>query len=195
MTFRKLLIILTFVVTAVIIMLLGTSYAWYQFDNAVTTFSGVQTFTQGLDDVAIVFTNTDNINTTVGVPILASEAASKASKTTFSITPSSSKLSGKEVAFQIDLINLSIDSALTGTTDLKYSLLEKVGTGSQTVIKSGNFKGVTGTTISLKAMTAATVGTTYSYEFRLWLEETGSNQNSLMGKKISGKFKVSTVVR
>jgi len=195
-TFKKLLIILTFTVTAIIMLLLGTSYAWYQFDNAVTSFGNVQTFTDSIDDVAVVFTNTDNINTAVGVPILASEVATKSEKNIFTITPSSTALSGKDVAFQIELINLKIDSALTSTTDLKYSLLEKVGTGTQTTIASGNFNGFTGNTLTLKPMTAVTtLGVTYSYEFRLWLEESGGDQNSLMGKKLSGKIKVTTAVR
>lgn len=195
-TFKKLLIILTFTVTAVIIMLLGTSYAWYQFDNAVTSFSDVQTFTDGVDDLAVVFTNTDNIGTTVGIPILAAEVADKSEKITFSITPSSTLLSGKDVAYQISLVNLNIDSALTNNTFLKWSLLETIGNGSPVTIASGNFKGVTGDTMVLKNMSEIeTFDTTYSYEFRLWLEESGGDQNSLMGKSLSGKIKVLTAVR
>lgn len=209
MTFKKLLIILTFTVTAVIIMLLGTSYAWYQFDNAVTTFSNVQTFTDGLDELAIVFTNDDNINTTLGIPILASEVASKSSKTTFTITPSSTLLADKEVAYQISLVDLEIDSALTSTTDLKWSLLETIGTGSTTTIASGNFKDVTSESLVLKTMaTISTFDVTYAYEFRIWLEDNGctleqindpddscTNQNDLMGKSLTGKIKVSTMAR
>jgi len=193
-TFRKLLIILTFVVTAIVIMLLGTSYAWYQFDNAVTNFTNVQTFTDTLDNVAVVFANSNSINTTVGVPILASEVASKANKANFTVTPSSSKLSGKEVAIQIDL-EFTVASALSGSTYFKYSLLEKAGSGSQTTIASGHFNSKTSGTLTLKPMTKITVGTTYSYEFRVWLEESGANQNSLMGKSFSGVIKVSTIAR
>ena len=191
MTFKKLLIILTFVVTAIIIMLLSTSYAWYQFDNAVTAFSNVQTF----DDIPVVFANTNSINTTVGIPILETEVATKAEKTLFSIDASSPNLSGKEAAIQIDITQLDIDSVLTTTTDLKYSLIETVGSVS-TTIASGNFNGKSsGTTINLKSMSKITVGTTYSYEFRLWLQETGANQNSLMGAYVGGIIKVSTLVR
>lgn len=195
MSFKRLLIVLTFAVTMVTTMLLGTSYAWYQFDNAVTTFSGVETF-ENIDGLAIIFTNKEDISTNVGIPILASEVAERSEKTKFTITPSSSLLSGKEVAFQISLVDLEIDSALTSVTDLKYSLLETIGTGSTTTIASGNFKNFTDDTLVLKAMTKInTFDVEYSYEFRLWLEETGGDQNNLMGKSITGRIKVSSVVR
>lgn len=192
MTFRKLLIILTFVVTALIIMLLGTSYAWYQFDNAFTSFNNVQTFTEGLG-TTVVFANNNSIATYIATPILESEVPTKAEKTLFSITPQPS-LAGKDVAIQIDLTELEIDSVLTNTTDLKYSLVETVGSVSK-VIVTGNFNGVTNPTLNLKPMTKISVGSTYSYEFRLWLQETGANQNSLMGAYIGGIIKVSTLVR
>ena len=206
-TFRKLLIILTFTVTMVIVMLLGTSYAWYQFDTAVTPFNNVQTFTDGLDDLAVVFTNDNNINTNLGIPILASEVAEKASKTTFSITPSSTLLSGKEVAYQIELVNLKIDAELTSTSDLKWSLLETIGNGSATTIASGNFLNFADKSLVLKNTTTIdNLDVTRSYEFRIWLEDNGctieqinsgvcSSQNNLMGKTVKGIINVSTLAR
>ena len=44
-------------------------------------------------------------------------------------------------------------------------------------------------------MTEISVGSTYSYEFRLWLEESGGNQNALMGRSISGRIMVYTIAR
>lgn len=196
MTFRKLLIILTFTVTVMVIMLLGTSYAWYQFDNAVTGFNNVQTFENDLDDLAIVFTNNNNISTTVGVPILAADVEKFSNKTTFTLTPKADKLEGKEVAFQISLVELNIDSALTNSNDLKWSLVEKIGNGGATTVASGNFRNVTEDTLVIKEMTEIdTFDVTYSYEFRLWLEESGANQNHLMNKNISGKIRVSSIAR
>lgn len=194
MTFKKLLIILTFAVTAVIIMLLSTSYAWYQFDNAVTTFNNVETF-ENLDDFAVVFTNDSNINTNVGIPVLASEVEKRASKTTFTLTPSES-LSGKEVAFQISLVDLNIDSALANSTYFKWSLLETVGDGTAVTVANGNFKNIKENTLVLKQMTKVeNLGVTYSYEFRLWLEDSGNTQNGFMGKSVTGRIKISTAVR
>lgn len=193
-TFKRLLIILSFAVTVLIVILLGTSYAWYTFDNAVTSFNNVQTFSDNID-TAVVFTNSSNIGTTVGIPILASDVEERSEKTTFTVTPSTT-LSGREVAFQISLIDLKIDSALTGVSSLKYSLLQTVD-GTTTTIKSGNFSGVTADSLILATTTvpSANLGKTYSYEFRLWLEEDNSNQNALMGKKLEGYIKVNTAIR
>lgn len=196
MSFKRLLIILTFVVHAIVIMLLGTSYAWYQFDNAVTTFSELQTFDDSINELSIIFTNSNNINTVVGVPILAADVAEYSSKTRFTITPNSSYLSGRDVAFQISLIDLVIDKELTEVKDLKYSLLETIGDGSTTTIASGNFKDFSDDTLVLKPMSqVSTFDVTYSYEFRIWLEETGANQNNLMGKVLAGKIEVSSAIR
>ncbi len=193
-TFKRLLIILSFAVTVLIVILLGTSYAWYTFDNAVTSFNNVQTFSDNID-TAVVFTNSSNIGTTVGIPILASDVEERSEKTIFTVTPSTT-LSGREVAFQISLIDLKIDSALTGVSSLKYSLLQTVD-GTTTTIKSGNFSGVTADSLILATTTvpSANLGKTYSYEFRLWLEEDNSNQNALMGKKLEGYIKVNTAIR
>ena len=193
-TFKRLLIILSFAVTVLIVILLGTSYAWYTFDNAVTSFNNVQTFSDNID-TAVVFTNSSNIGTTVGIPILASDVEERSEKTIFTVTPSTT-LSGREVAFQISLIDLKIDSALTGVSSLKYSLLQTVD-GTTTTIKSGNFSGVTADSLILSTTTvpSANLGKTYSYEFRLWLEENNSNQNALMGKKLEGYIKVNTAIR
>lgn len=193
-TFKRLLIILSFAVTVLIVILLGTSYAWYTFDNAVTSFNNVQTFSDNID-TAVVFTNSSNIATTVGIPILSSDVEECSEKTTFTVTPSTT-LSGREVAFQISLINLNIDSALTSVSSLKYSLLQTVD-GTTTTINSGNFSGVTANSLILATTTVpeSNLGKTYSYEFRLWLEEDNSNQNALMGKRLEGYIKVNTAIR
>lgn len=175
-------------------MLLSTSYAWYQFDTAVTSFDNVETFTEGLDDLSVIFTNDNNINTNVGIPIPASRVEDLSSKTNFTVTASNTLLAGKEVAYQVSLVNLNIDAALLGTDALKYSLIETVD-GVSSTVANGNFYNFTEEVLVLKSLTTITVGKTYSYEFRLWLEDNGENQNSLMGKSISGKIMVYTAAR
>lgn len=195
MTFKKLLLILGFAVIAIIAMLLGTSYAWYAFDSAVTSFSNVQTFSDNID-VAVLFTNSSNIATTVGVPILSSDVTSLSEKTLFTVTPSTT-LEGRDVAIQISIVNLKIDSALTSVSSLKYSLLQTVD-GTTTTVASGNFSNVTDSKLVLMDSTSiasSNLGKTYSYEFRLWLEEDNTDQNALMGKQLSGNIKVSTAIR
>lgn len=185
---------MTFVVTSLTIMLLSTSYAWYQFDTAVTPFNDVETFSNGLDDLSVIFTNDNNISTNVGIPITAAQVPTLANKTNFSITPSESFLNGRDVAIQISLVNLDIDAALTNTSYLKYELLETLN-GVTTSVASGNFYNLTEDNLLLKSMTEISVGSTYSYEFRLWLEESGGNQNALMGRSISGRIMVYTIAR
>lgn len=195
MTFKRLLIILSFAVTVLIVVLLGTSYAWYTFDNAVTSFNNVGTFSDNIE-VAVVFTNDSNIGTTVGIPITTSEIEEKSEKTSFTITPSTA-LAGRSVAIQILLADLKIDSALTSVSSLKYSLLQTVD-GVTTTVKSGTFSGVTASSLILLPSTSISdsdLGKTYSYEFRLWLEEDNSNQNALMGKKLDGYIKVNTAIK
>ena len=194
-TFKRLLIILSFAVTVLIVILLGTSYAWYTFDNAVTSFNNVGTFSDNIE-VAVVFTNDSNIGTTVGIPITTSEIEEKSEKTSFTITPSTA-LAGRSVAIQILLADLKIDSALTSVSSLKYSLLQTVD-GVTTTVKSGTFSGVTASSLILLPSTSISdsdLGKTYSYEFRLWLEEDNSNQNALMGKKLDGYIKVNTAIK
>lgn len=183
-------------VTVMFTMLLGTSYAWYQFDNAVTTFNNVQTFEANLDDLAIVFTNSNNIKTSTGIPLSDSQVEAYSDKTTFTITPSSSKLSGKEVAVQIDLVEINIDRELTLTRDLKWQLFETIGSGTKNKIAEGDFFNLTGDSIVLKSMTkVTTLDITYAYEFRIWLQESGGNQNNLMGKSLTGRIRVSSAIR
>lgn len=172
--------------------LLSTSYAWYSFSNAVTPFS-VNTFEDNFA-TAVLFANDNNISTVVGVPITSAEVDDKASKCLFTVTPKSDVLNGRSVAIAISLENLYIDSELTSVEDLKYSLLQTVD-GTTTTIASGNFNGVTSSSLILKSMYEINSGKTYSFEFRLWLNETGESQNSLMGKTVKGVIKVSSALK
>lgn len=195
MTFKKLLIILTFVVIAIICVLLSTSYAWYTFTDATTTFN-VETTSESVD-LAVVFTNDANISTTAGIPITSDQIDEYASKNSFTMTPSSSVIGSRQVAYQIEIVDLNIASELKNSSYFKYSLLETVDGTTQTV-SSGNFSQATGSTFILKPMAtlnSADLDKTHSFEFRVWLEESNSPQNNLMGKKINGRIKVSTAIK
>lgn len=195
MSFKKLLLILSFVVIAIICVLLSTSYAWYVFSDATTSFS-VETISENVD-LAVVFTNDANISTTVGIPITSEQVDEYASKTTFTMTPSSTVIGSRQVAYQIEIVDLSIASELKNSSYFKYSLLETVD-GTTTTISSGNFSSATSSTFVLKSMStlnSSDLDKTHSFEFRIWLEESNAAQNDLMGKKISGKIKVSTAIK
>ena len=196
MTFKKLILILSIVVISMVVMLLSTSYAWYTYSTAKTTFQNVETFNENL---SVVFANTSNISTIVGVPITSAQVESYSNKTLFTVTPSSIGLSGKSVAFQIDIVDINIDSELTEDDTLKYSLLQTIN-GTTTTITSGDFEDFADDSINL--LSATNLGTasypydtTYYYEFRLWLQENNSDQNDLMGKSITGQIAVSTALK
>lgn len=207
MTFKKLIIILTITVSLLITALLGTSYAWYQFDNAVTNFSGT-TYTDNVD-LEVIFINNSTINSTIEAPIFKEQVDEYSQKTLFTISASSQTIDDKaRIAYQITLSDIKIDEKLA-VKDLKYSLIETKNNNS-TTITSGNFENFKGDTIILKEMkTIEELDVTYSYEFRIWLEEPYctledvnnglydkcSNQNELMGKKLTGKINVSSAFK
>ena len=74
---------------------------------------------------------------------------------------------------------------------IQMQLLEN---GTVIATKTGEDIG-TNTTLTLKSMSSITVGTTYNYELRVWLNETGVSQNSLMNKKFSGRIEVSSALK
>lgn len=185
MEFKKLIVVLTLTVIILVMISLGASFAWYSFANSGTNF---QTTTSN-DDITVTYTQDDYINTTTGVPITEEEVATKASKNQFSVL-AGNNLNGYQVAIQIMLTNIQIDDALK-IDDFKYQLLE-----NSQVIASG-----TGTTIGdntdliIKEQSNITVGTTYNYELRVWLAETGVSQNELMGKSFSAQVKIASTMK
>lgn len=205
MTFKKLIIILTITVSLLITALLGTSYAWYQFDTAVTSFNNVSTYDENVG-LAVVFTNSANINSTIEMPILASEVDEYSQKSIFTMTPNSTQIGEREIAYQISLVGIELDEKLTETEDFRYSLVE-IKNGISKEIINGNFYNFEGNTLILKEMAVIEeLDVTYNYEFRLWLQDNGctleqindgecNDQNDLMGKSFSGKIKVSTALK
>ena len=179
------MVILTLTVIILVMVSLGASFAWYSLSNGGTNF---QTTTAS-DDVTVTYTQDDYINTVTGVPITDEEVEEKASRNQFSVL-AGNNLNGYQVAVQIMLTNITIDDALK-INDFKYQLLE-----NNQVIASG-----TGATIGdnetliIKEQTNITIGTTYNYELRVWLAETGVSQNELMGKEFKAQIKIASAIK
>lgn len=186
MSYKRMMIILSVAMIMIILCLFGASYAYYALSNASTSFST----TTSDDDVEVVYAQSQYINTTTGVPIASADVAEKSSKSTFSAIAPSATLSGYQVAIQIDLVDIVLASELQ-ISDFKMQLLEN---GTVIATKTGEDIG-TNTTLTLKSMSSITVGTTYNYELRVWLNETGVSQNSLMNKKFSGRIEVSSALK
>ena len=47
----------------------------------------------------------------------------------------------------------------------------------------------------LKNMSTITVGTTYSYEVRIWINDNNQNQNNMMNKPFCGRIEIATIAK
>ena len=181
------LIILSITMITIIICLCGASYAYYVLSNASTSFSTTTTLIDlGVD---VVYAQSQFINTTTGVPITAEEVATKASKSLFTVT-AGQNLVGHSVAIEIALSDITIDSELKNS-DFKIQLLEG---GNVVTTKTGSDIG-NNTSIVLKNMSTITVGTTYSYEVRIWINDNNQNQNNMMNKPFCGRIEIATIAK
>ena len=66
MSFKKFLGIISIVIVLVFSMMLTTSYAWYSFETASTTFNGVT----NNDDIKVSFQKGEYINTSTAIPVI-----------------------------------------------------------------------------------------------------------------------------
>ena len=187
MSYKKMLILLLSVMLVIILCLLGASYAYYSLSNASTSFN---TTTAEDNGIAVVYEQSENINISTGIPITDDEISEKAASSKFSALAPSDTLLGYQVAIQIDLVDISIADALK-ISDFKVQLLEN---GTVIATKTGANIG-SNTSINLKSMSTITVGTTYNYELRIWVHETGVSQNTLMNKSFSGRIEVSSAMK
>ena len=74
----------------------------------------------------------------------------------------------------------------------KWELLK-----DNTSLANGDFSSIGNNTRINLYTTNLTLGATIpdSYELRIWLEETGENQNNLMGKRFSGRIKIDVYLK
>ena len=107
MKLSKLLGIISIVIIVVFSMMLTTSYAWYSFENASTTFNGVT----GMDDVIISYQHGEYISTNVAVPISSNMVDAHSEKNNFSIVLKD-KTSTGEFLVTVSLVDVAIDAEL-----------------------------------------------------------------------------------
>lgn len=199
MKFRNLIFVLAIAFSAIFIGMLGTSYAYY-----VATGGTTLNVTTGNVDVgvAVIFNQSQYININTGVPISSSDVDTLASSSVFTLTPDNAILSGADVAVTIGIVDISIDNALK-VSDFKYKLSCNNGTSSTTLI-NGDGTSFTDTVLSSGYLKLGTLSTTsgtlditktYTCTLRVWLEETGLDQNSLMNKKFRGLIRVNSLFK
>ena len=194
MKFKHMLFVLTVTTSIIFACMLGSSYAYYTLSNGTTVTATTGEFDA---NVSVVFSESEYINLKTGVPINATDVDKYASASKFTLIPDATKLRGYDVAVKIAISNITIDTALK-ISDFKYDLKCNDGS-STTTIKSGTGADFTSTELEIGTLSTQNstfnVSKTYNCALRLWLQETGSNQNALMNKSFSGLIKVNSVYR
>lgn len=186
--------VLTIAMSIIFSCMLGTSYAYYTFSDG----TNVNVTTGNFDaDVAVVFNQSQYINMRSGVPISTSDVDKYANKSVFTLVPDSTKLSGYDVAVNIKLVDISIDDELK-ISDFKYDLNCNNGS-TPTTLKSGTGVDFTSSDITLGTLSTSdntfNVNNSYTCTLRIWLNESGADQNSLMNKHFSSLIKVESMYR
>ena len=90
--------------------------------------------------------------------------------------------------FNLSLTNIVIDNELKNSEDFRWELVKNGST-----LVSGNFLNLTGDTMLLHSEIFDTVQSN-TYTIRVWLNNTTSSQNELMGKKFTAKVEGSTML-
>lgn len=194
MKFKHMLFVLTVTTSIIFACMLGSSYAYYTLSNGTTVTATTGEFDA---NISVVFSESEYINLKTGVPINSTDVDKYASTSKFTLIPDATKLRGYDVAVKIAISNITIDTALK-ISDFKYDLKCNDGS-STTTIKSGTGADFTSTELEIGTLSTQNstfnVSKTYNCALRLWLQETGSNQNALMNKSFSGLIKVISVYR
>lgn len=194
MKFKHMLFVLTVTTSIIFACMLGSSYAYYTLSNGTTVTATTGEFDA---NVSVVFSESEYINLKTGVPINSTDVDKYDSASKFTLIPDATKLQGYDVAVKIAILNITIDTELK-ISDFKYDLKCNDGS-STTTIKSGTGADFTSTELEIGTLSTQNstfnVSKTYNCALRLWLQETGSNQNALMNKSFSGLIKVNSVYR
>ena len=194
MKFKHMLFVLTVTTSIIFACMLGSSYAYYTLSNGTTVTATTGEFDA---NVSVVFSESEYINLKTGVPINSTDVDKYASASKFTLIPDATKLQGYDVAVKIARSNITIDTELK-ISDFKYDLKCNDGS-STTTIKSGTGADFTSTELEIGTLSTQNstfnVSKTYNCALRLWLQETGNNQNALMNKSFSGLIKVNSVYR
>lgn len=188
MELKKIIIILSITTIVAIGILFGTSYAWYAYSNAETSFVGKTKETTP----TVIFSQTEYIYSKITMPINDDDRYNYASKNSFTITIDEN-LKDYDVGLEVSLREVSMSNELK-TESYRYELLQ-----DGVAVASGNFSKIgSADTLSIMPMTKmapTTYPTTYNYELYIWLSEDGSNQNALMNKVFSAKVNINSAVK
>lgn len=201
MKFRNFIFVLAIAFSVIFASMIGTSYAYYVATDGVP----INVTTSDLDHgVAIVFEQSQYINSYTGIPIEEADILELANASVFRIIPDTDVLTGAEVSVNIGLVDLYIDNDLV-IDDFKYGFSCNDGT-SDVITSSGSGSNftvdvLTNDYIRLGVLDTITgtfdVNKQYTCTLRIWLQNNPNveNQNDLMNKQFSGLIKVNTIFK
>lgn len=186
--FKKTLIVLTITLCIFSALMLGSSYAWYAYNNAETSLFG-STIKEA---PTIIFAQNENITAVTNMPIQDEDKYSYANINSFNITYGEN-LKDYDLAISIYLEEITMSEELK-IENYKYELLE-----NNITISSGNFKDIQDNKemplIENKLVNIDSYPTTHVYDLFIWLSDDGTSQNELMDKHFSAKIKINTAAK
>lgn len=193
LSFKKMLGSISIVIVVVFSMMLSTSYAWYSFENASTSFQGMTND----DDIIINYQHGEYIDTIIAVPIVSTKVDKLSDKNNFSIEVKNNE-KDTDIAVNVSLVDISIDSVLRNA-NLKVEMYYQ---GEKWASVAGNTIGTGGaTTLTFKNITTGKSTIILDndinnlFEIRVYLLDDGSDQNTLMNRTFQAKIQVDVVSR
>lgn len=186
MSYKKLLTVILVIIGGMFALMLTTSYAWYSYEEASTTFDvGTNS-----DDITVTFSKGAAINTTTAVPIEEEDVERHAEKNNFKIKVKNN-VEDTELVVGISLVDIEIDPDLMDP-NFKIDLYHQ-----GTFISS-----VTGEEIGDIEENNKEIGTVTldnnidnDFELRIYILDNGQEQNILMKKNFRAKIKIEVVSR
>ena len=182
------LIILSITITIFFAIALGTSYAWYAYNNASSGING-----KSIEAApTVIFKETDRILLSENMPIYDEDRYTYANKFSFNITIGDN-LKGYDVALEILLDDIAMSNELK-IANYKYELMQDGIT-----IQNGDFS-LLGDNRNLKIMPRTIYNPdvypkNYTFDLYIWLSEDESNQNELMNKVFMAKVAVNSAAK
>ena len=184
MSYKRTLGIISIFILAMFALMLSSSYAWYSYNNASTTFD---TNTSS-NEINVIYKNNNYISTITALPISSDDINEKADKNNFSIEVNNDNLE-EELYVSVGLKSVKIDEALK-SNNFRYELLY-----NSEIVAKGSFKDIDDEEFTLiKNIGLNNLGNN-DFELRVYLLDDGSNQNDLMNKTFRGIINVNIISR
>lgn len=172
-----------YIVGILILLLIGLSFGYYSF-RVKGTPTGI-TLTAG--KLRIHFVSSNYINTTTAAPILAEDVITQSEVNYFSIQNNTNSY----VYATIILEDIVIADELKSSSFKYrlYSCTDANDTSCTTSLAYGDFVNCP-TTKTINTYNIIDANSTKYFAFRIWLEDDGSDQTSMMGKTMTSKIAV-----